>query len=208
MGLNRAHHDQQVTEDLFKAAKKAQLASDQAAEAAQEVARAQEYFALVNRARERIGQAAPGWSWDAAEHLTKAAALPTPSRSICQLRSDLVACYAGLDVREKSAVDLSFIPHRLAYAPDGKWIAVGQSRSFVFSCVVALIDPRTRDGAQPVILARAGHARRPAGSRRRSLAGDSRRRQILGGRVAQRVDPFVEPERCGPAADFLACGGR
>ncbi|MCI0641166.1 MAG: serine/threonine-protein kinase [Gemmataceae bacterium] len=140
---DRAERDRQLSDKLAKASKIAEGEAIRAGAAAQENARTQEYFALVNSASERIGQKRLGWTWQALEEIAKAGQLEAPSRNFVALRSAAAACSAGIDLREARSLALPFLPHSLAYSPDRKTLAVGQSRSFFFGCQVLLLDAAT-----------------------------------------------------------------
>src|SRR5262249_22072869 len=90
--LARSAEEIAIAQKLATAAQRAQAEADKAKEAAQEIARLQEYFSLVNNARERISNRRPGWTWDALEALQAAGTLATPSRNLLDLRNDAAAC--------------------------------------------------------------------------------------------------------------------
>jgi serine/threonine protein kinase/WD40 repeat protein len=127
----------------------AHLAAEErrAREAAEENARTQQYFGLVNRVRERNTQKPLGWTWASLADLADAARLEIPARDLVQLRSEAATVFAGVDLREKSVLADDFSAYCLEFSPDGKSMAAGQDIANLFTLLawaqVRLIDTAT-----------------------------------------------------------------
>jgi WD40 repeat protein len=112
------------------------------ADAARALAASREYYARLNRVREQGARPAPGWTWAALDELAAAARLDTPARRPTELRAEAAACLAAVDLREAGGVADDCTPHRLAYGPDGRVLALGRQKAFAFlGCTVRLVDP-------------------------------------------------------------------
>jgi WD40 repeat protein len=108
-----------------------------ARQAAEENARTQRYFGLINRVRQRSSQRPLGWTWAGLGELAEAARLETPARDLVDLRSEAATLLAGVDLREKAVLAQSFTAYCLAFSPDGKYVAAGQdiATAFVYAPV-------------------------------------------------------------------------
>jgi serine/threonine protein kinase/WD40 repeat protein len=110
--------------------------------AAREVAATQEYYARLTRARELTARRRPGWTWAALDDLAHAAGLDTVARNPADLRSEAAACLAGIDLRPGPELARDFAGARLAFHPDGRWLAVGQLKAQAWlACSVLLVPP-------------------------------------------------------------------
>jgi serine/threonine protein kinase/WD40 repeat protein len=110
--------------------------------AAREVAATQEYYARLTRARELAAHRRPGWTWAALDDLAQAAGLRTAARSPADLRSEVAVCLAGIDLRPGPELVRDFAGARLAFHPDGRWLAVGQFKAQAYlACAVRLVPP-------------------------------------------------------------------
>jgi WD40 repeat protein len=108
--------------------------------AAREVAATQEYYARLTRARELTARRRPGWTWDALDDLTHAAHLRTAARNPADLRSEVAACLAGIDLRPGPELAQNFAGACLAFGPDGRCLAVGHQKAQAFlACQVWLL---------------------------------------------------------------------
>ncbi len=97
--------------------------------AEQEMGRVHEYYSLVNDVRRLRSDSRQGWSWVGMEQLQKAASLETKARDPVELRTEVAACLAGVDLRQSATVAQGLNAFCLVYSPDGRWLAVGRSRS-------------------------------------------------------------------------------
>jgi WD40 repeat protein len=133
--LNEARRHARFAHELAGAAQRAR-------EAAQETAHTQEYFALRNRALQRIATRPLGWTWAALDDLKQAVAIPTASRDLVELRTAAVRCLAGVDLRRHSVLARDFAANVLAFSPDGRYLAAADHGSGVLRpiCSVLLID--------------------------------------------------------------------
>jgi eukaryotic-like serine/threonine-protein kinase len=123
------------------------LSAQRAEAAAKESATAQEYYSLESSVRERNvtarADARPGWTWAGEEELIRAAQLQTGARDLLKLRSLAAECASGVDLRQTAALPVGFTTGCLAFSPDGKRLAVGESKALGGSCRVRVFEVDT-----------------------------------------------------------------
>ncbi len=102
--------------------------ADAAQHAAEEVADAQTYFALVNKVREASSTPRPGWTWTAFDNLKAAAAIPTKLRDDLDLRNLSMQTLMQVDLRELTVLDPGDGAQLkgIAFDPAGRRLAVGK----------------------------------------------------------------------------------
>jgi WD40 repeat protein len=133
--LNEARRNERIAHELAGAAQRAR-------EAAQEAAHTQEYFALLNRARQRIATRPLGWTWDALDDLKRAVAVPTAARDPVALRTAAVRCLEGVDLRPRAVLARDFVANAVAFSPDGRYLAAAEHSVGLLrpACSVLLFD--------------------------------------------------------------------
>ena len=146
--------------------------------AEQETTRVYEYYSLVNDVRRLRSDPRQGWTWRGLEQLEKASSLETKARDAVELRTEVAACLAGVDLRESATVARGLNAFCLVYSLDGRWLAVGRSRSLGLVSVW-LIDLETMKKAHeltfPVSLAHIISSKgRPDGVRCLSFSPDGK----------------------------------
>lgn len=113
--------------------------------ATEDAVRLQEYYASLNRARQRSALRPKGWTWAGIEDLQHAAQIPTRARNVLELRNEFTRCLAGIDIRRTAvwAKDLPLV--MVSFSPDGKYLAVADHRGPLIgrSCTVRLLDGQT-----------------------------------------------------------------
>lgn len=119
----------EAKETQLRAAREAAQAREALLKATQETAATHEYYSRVNRLRERSTTAPPGWTWDTLADLAHAAQLPSAKRELSALRSYAAAALRNFDLREKHIVARNIDSQALAFSPDGKVLAVCQSKA-------------------------------------------------------------------------------
>ncbi|MFO0967876.1 MAG: serine/threonine-protein kinase, partial [Gemmataceae bacterium] len=119
-------------------------AAEHARRSAEEAANTHKYFATVSRVEELVARRKIGWRSECLRLLKEASALDIESRDPLALRGAACRVLAGVDLVEQGHVPLLFRPHRIAYLPGGKKLAVAQSRSFpLLPCSVLVLDSET-----------------------------------------------------------------
>lgn len=120
---------------------------------AEELQRASDYFALTARARERVTARETGWAWAAADDVREAAGIDTPARNPADLRSVLVSCLAGTDVRESRALAPKFHSRSACFHPNGRWVVLGSGATggvLLNSPRVLIVDFVTGETVRPL----------------------------------------------------------
>jgi WD40 repeat protein len=125
------------------AAAQAETAAAQAeTDAARRVAATQEFYALLNQARENAVRRQPGWTRSGLDDLTRAARLPAAADHLPALRTEMAACLAGVDVYPGRVLRRDLTAACLAFDPAGRWLALGQFKAQAYAlCSVLLVDP-------------------------------------------------------------------
>jgi WD40 repeat protein len=100
--------------------------------AAEENAKNQRYYSLLNRVRQRNLQRPLGWTWAGSADIAEAARLDIPARNWVDLRTEAATILVGVDVREKKVLAEDFNAYCLAFSPDGKFLAAGQDMATAF----------------------------------------------------------------------------
>jgi WD40 repeat protein len=202
--LSEARQNERLANDLAGAAGRARAA-------AQEAARTQEYFACLNRARERIATRPLGWTWDALDDLKRAAAVKTPSRDPAALRTAAVRCLAGTDLRPRAVLARDFVANAVAFSPDGKYLAAAEhGGSWAWPRRSVLVIDLARGGGCRKLkfpAARLRHNNRPIPDGARAVAfGPAGKWLVVGtrGGWVHRWD-LDRPEEC-PSASWRAAG--
>lgn len=122
-------------------ASKSEQAARLAEAAAQENADTQRYFALLNKVRQNNLHAEVGWTASGLDLLSQANHLQTPSHDPVELRTEAIACLAGVDLRQATVLAEGFNASCLCFSPDGKFLAIAQQKSWAFlACRVLVIE--------------------------------------------------------------------
>ena len=106
-----------------------QLASaDAGRRAAEDLANAQTYYALLNEVREAASTSRPGWTWTALDNLKVAAAVPTKVRADLDLRNLAARTLMQVDLRELHVLDPAegALLKGIAFDPQGSRLAIGK----------------------------------------------------------------------------------
>lgn len=98
---------------------------------------------LVASVRELRVSAPPGWTWTGLERLEAARKLEAGGVDPVETRSLLAECLGRADVRQVGVLAEGIMPAALAFTPDGKAVAVGQTKSALI-CSVQVCDLATR----------------------------------------------------------------
>jgi serine/threonine protein kinase/WD40 repeat protein len=118
-------------------------ADREARAAAEETGRIKDAFARFNSVQQRNTQRRTGWTWNG---LTDLQTLADQGDVLgrAALRSAAAECLGAVDLRQVRAVAPGSTAGALAYAPDGRYLAVGADRAAAWaSCQVRLVDPAT-----------------------------------------------------------------
>ena len=114
------------------------------AHAAHQAERLHRYYAtMVDRLRQRAIESEPSWTWWALDEIGRAARLRVESgpEGATTLRTLAAGALAAFDFRAKTDIDPGLNPSCLAFSPDGRTLALGESKAQAYlSCSVALID--------------------------------------------------------------------
>jgi len=144
--LEESHERERIADRVAKTAEAARLA-------ALELAQTTEYFALLDRTRQRNERRPSGWTWAGLDDLRQAAALPTSAYNARELATEAARCLAGVDLRLAAVWGKELPQVMIAFSPDGKLLAVADYRdtdqgllSSLTPCKVRLLDTAT--GAQ------------------------------------------------------------
>lgn len=103
-------------------------AADQKRQAAEDLSKAQQYFAQVMTARDKIARQELGWSVDSLRSIEQAAAIDTPSRNPADLRTVAAACLSGVQLKEAGKIAEEFDSALLAFHPLGNQLALAEAR--------------------------------------------------------------------------------
>jgi WD40 repeat protein/tRNA A-37 threonylcarbamoyl transferase component Bud32 len=112
------------------------------ASVARQLAASKEYFNLLHQVRQRLEQRRPGWTWANAADLARAAILPPAAERAAELRTEAAVHLGALDLREVGRAGKGLTASCLAYDPQGRWLALGEFKSWV-GCTVLLAEART-----------------------------------------------------------------
>ena len=93
--------------------------------AAGEVAATQEYYATLERVKQRRNDLRPGWTRESLDDLRRATELPPAAERLPELRTEAAACLAGVDPRPVKTFSEDFAVYNIAYSPDGRQMALG-----------------------------------------------------------------------------------
>jgi WD40 repeat protein len=129
------------------AAESARLAEETRASAARQLAQTHEFFGLLHTVAKRSARPEPGWTWANLADLGKAGRLPPAAEHLVELRNEAATALGEVDVRLSATVTPEVLGQPfelecLAFHPQGRYLAVGQSRAVGFAVGhVALLDP-------------------------------------------------------------------
>jgi WD40 repeat protein len=113
---------------------------------ARAVAEEREYFRLFSQVRERRAEPQPGWTWSSLDDLRQAALLPAAAAHLAELRSEAASALVAIDVRRRAVVGEKVNAACLAFAPDGRRLALGQAKIWApLLCPVVLVDPAGKE---------------------------------------------------------------
>ncbi len=142
--LDLAAKTAEAREAQLQAAREVAQAREALLKATRETAATHEYYSRVNRVRERNTTATPGWTWKSLDDLARAARLPGAARELSELRTHAAAALRSFDLREKHIVAKNVDSQVLAFSPDGKVLAVCQSKAQGWiKCNIYLYDVKT-----------------------------------------------------------------
>ena len=91
---------------------------------ARRITAAQQYFQLLDDAREEFRQGRVGWSKRSEGGLRQAALLDTTVRNVARMRSDAATYLTSFDLQESAIIDLTGNASKLAFSPDSTKLAV------------------------------------------------------------------------------------
>lgn len=118
------------------------LNSQRVARASDELAQTQEYYSLVNSARELVATAPLGWTWRAAEDLERAAKSPSRVVDKQELRSLAASCLSRFDVRAPTELARGIAPSEIVFNADGSRLSIAENKNAVLLSVHEY-DPQT-----------------------------------------------------------------
>ncbi|HEY8505253.1 MAG TPA: serine/threonine-protein kinase, partial [Gemmataceae bacterium] len=101
------------------------IRTERALHAAREVARAQEFFALLEKVRQRRVEPYPGWADDSLADLARLAAMQPAAAYLPELRSEAASCLRAVGLTPLRALAEGFPTYSLAFSPDGETLALG-----------------------------------------------------------------------------------
>ncbi len=128
--------------EIERSAAAARLAAAEAA-AARDLAETREYYGLISQVRETAATRHAGWTWSCQDALTRASTLSPAAARPAELRQELAACLAGVDVRLSAQVTVPLL-RCLAFDPQRRWLAVGELHAYAWhTCRITLADART-----------------------------------------------------------------
>jgi WD40 repeat protein len=133
--------------DLARQQENTVAALRRAEQAARDAAATQQYFARLNRVRQRRAEPAPGWTWHNLADLADLARSGASVRDPVELRQELAASLGSVDLRRQAVLADGMEANRVAFSPDGKYLAVTQLKDWL-SCPILLLDPATGARAQ------------------------------------------------------------
>jgi WD40 repeat protein/tRNA A-37 threonylcarbamoyl transferase component Bud32 len=110
-------------------------------QAAEQVAATQEFFTILERARQRRLDPRPGWTRESLADLHRAGALPPAADYLLELRTEAAACLSGVDPRPVRTFSDDFPVYAVAYSPDGRRLALGRYSPDGVVGRVRLVDP-------------------------------------------------------------------
>lgn len=117
-----------------------QKAAEDEKRTAEEQRNTSDYFHRLTLARERIALRDTGWTWRAFDDVSTAAAIATPARNATDLRSAMVSCLAGVDVRVAQVLKPNMEVAAVKFHPNGKWLILAQDQAPGMSRDVLIID--------------------------------------------------------------------
>jgi sugar lactone lactonase YvrE len=109
--------------------------------AAGQLAVTQEFFATLERVRQRRQEPSVGWTFASLADLRRLAALPPAAGHLPALRTEAAACLGGVDLRRVATLGDGFEVYNVAYSPDGRLLALGEWGSAGGVGRVRLVDP-------------------------------------------------------------------
>jgi WD40 repeat protein len=146
--------------------------------AAGQLAATQEFFALLERVRQRRSEPSVGWTRDSLADLRRLAALPPAAEHLPELRSEAASALGGVDLRRVATLGDGFDVYDVAYSPDGRWLALGGWGPIDGRGRVRLVDPADgrveRELTFAVDTAATAHLGKPDGCRDLVFSPDGR----------------------------------
>ncbi|MEZ6132596.1 MAG: protein kinase [Planctomycetaceae bacterium] len=119
--LERAVLDANQAEEL-------RLAAEKIAAAEQQASLAEKYVSLLHQIRRKAVTKKWGWTWESLQLLQQAAAIKTPLRDPVELRSLAATIWSSFDIQEIGHVAEDISANAIAFSPDGKRLAVGETK--------------------------------------------------------------------------------
>jgi WD40 repeat protein/tRNA A-37 threonylcarbamoyl transferase component Bud32 len=116
------------SQQLAKSAKKLAASAKKTAAAEKRAAAAEKYVSLIQQVREKSVTRKWGWTWEAVELLKQATAIETPLADPVELRSLTATVFSAFDLQEAGVVASDISSNAIAFSPDGKRLAVGQTK--------------------------------------------------------------------------------
>jgi WD40 repeat protein len=93
----------------------------------QETAATAQFYRLLQEAKSLAARREPGWTWEVERLLTEAVELPSAVRDHDLLRGTLTEMLTHFDFRFRQTVAKGTLAGSLAFSPDGKYFALGDS---------------------------------------------------------------------------------
>jgi WD40 repeat protein/tRNA A-37 threonylcarbamoyl transferase component Bud32 len=115
-------------QQLARSAEQLAKSAESVAEAEKRAAAAEKYVSLIQQVREKSVTRKWGWTWEAVELLKQAAAIETPLADPVELRSLTATVLSAFDLQEIGIVASEISSNAIAFSPDGKRLAVGQTK--------------------------------------------------------------------------------
>jgi WD40 repeat protein len=112
-------------------------------QAAEAIAAARRYSALIGQARERMADARLGWTWEALRDIEEAARRTDDPQQHHELRNLAARCLAAVDLRKAATIAQGINPSCVAFSPDSRLLAVGEHLG-LGECSVLVYDATTR----------------------------------------------------------------